>query len=406
MVSEVWGKLKAKEIFYSFSKKNHSDEELLSATQDLGVLPRSMLPARVTMPTKNLESFKLVEDGDFVISLRSFQGGIEYSKYRGIVSPAYTVLKNKVKISREFFRYYFKTSKFINDLDSSVVGIRDGKQISYKDFAEIYLPYPSLPEQKKIAAILSSVDDTIQATQAVIDQTRRVKQGLLQQLLTRGIGHTRFKQTEIGEIPEEWETGFLNRFCEQICVGFVGTCEKYYRNTGIPMIRTGNLKEGFLDSSKMKYVTHDFHQKHKKSQLKPGDLLIARHGKHGQACLVPESFSEANCLNVVIVRVNKDHFNPLFLQYLFNSNLIRQSIESKSAGSTQTVINTSEIARTLFPKPSLHEQIEIAEIIKTVDHSIDLDGDKLHSLYVIKRGLMQDLLTGLVRVKLDGEAAT
>ena len=122
-----WERIKAGEIFKSISVKGNSSEVLLSATQEHGVIPRDQLESRVTMPTGDTNSFKLVEVGDFVISLRSFQGGLEYSEHRGIVSPAYTVLKPIVEIDKSFYRYYFKSAEFIGHLAIAVIGIRDGK---------------------------------------------------------------------------------------------------------------------------------------------------------------------------------------------------------------------------------------------------------------------------------------
>jgi len=128
--SGEWERVKAGIIFENISTKGTDNEVLLSATQENGVIPRDMLDTRVTMPTGDTKSFKLVEIGDFVISLRSFQGGIEYSRYRGIVSPAYTVLKPKVEIDKDFYKQYFKSTDFIGHLSIAVIGIRDGKQIS------------------------------------------------------------------------------------------------------------------------------------------------------------------------------------------------------------------------------------------------------------------------------------
>ena len=149
-----WRKLHADEIFKSVSVKNKAGEQLLSATQDKGIIPRAMLEARVTMPAGDTDSFKLVEKGDFVISLRSFQGGIEYSAYRGLVSPAYTVLKPARQINDSFYKHYFKSYDFIGHLAVAVIGIRDGKQISYEDFSFLKLPYPDIKEQDAISKVL------------------------------------------------------------------------------------------------------------------------------------------------------------------------------------------------------------------------------------------------------------
>lgn len=179
-----WKKLGAGEVFKSVTKKGFSDEELLSATQDRGMIPRTMLEGRVTMPTTGTEGFKLVEIGDFVISLRSFQGGLEYSYYRGLVSPAYTVLKPKKPINEEFYKHYFKSYDFIGHLAIAVIGIRDGKQISYDDFCTVKIPYTSIEEQTAIAQVLQAADKEISLLKAKAEKLREQKKGLMQVLLT------------------------------------------------------------------------------------------------------------------------------------------------------------------------------------------------------------------------------
>lgn len=179
-----WRKLGAGDVFKSVTKKGFADEELLSATQDRGMIPRTMLEGRVTMPTTGTEGFKLVEVGDFVISLRSFQGGLEYSYYRGLVSPAYTVLKPKKPINEEFYKQYFKSYDFIGHLAIAVIGIRDGKQISYDDFCTVKIPYPSTEEQTAIAQVLQAADKEISLLKAKAEKLREQKKGLMQVLLT------------------------------------------------------------------------------------------------------------------------------------------------------------------------------------------------------------------------------
>jgi type I restriction enzyme, S subunit len=101
------------------------------------------------MPDGDTEGYKLVTPGNFIISLRSFQGGLEYSNYRGLVSPAYTVIEPIIRILDDFYRQYFKSYDFIGHLAVAVIGIRDGKQISYSDFSFLKLPYPPIEEQQK-----------------------------------------------------------------------------------------------------------------------------------------------------------------------------------------------------------------------------------------------------------------
>lgn len=182
---ESWKMIRFDKIFKDFCKKNCPEERLLSATQENGVIPRDMLSGKVMSPEGSLEGYKLIEAGDFVISLRSFQGGLEYSKYRGILSPAYTVLKNIINIDKDFYRHFFKSYKFIEKyLSISVIGIRDGKQISYSDLSSVKIPYPPLEEQEKIGKILNCYDEEIQILNSKLEKLKEQKKGLMQKLLT------------------------------------------------------------------------------------------------------------------------------------------------------------------------------------------------------------------------------
>lgn len=180
-----WKHYLAKDLFDSVSSKGHPDEELLSVTQDRGVIPRTMLKGRVMSPAGSTAGYKLVEKGNFVISLRSFQGGLEYSDYRGIVSPAYTVLSSKKEIHSGFYRHFFKSYIFIEKyLSVAVIGIRDGKQISSTDFDTVKIPYPDMDEQIKIASQLDTARQEIDLLKELLEKYRSQKRGLMQKLLT------------------------------------------------------------------------------------------------------------------------------------------------------------------------------------------------------------------------------
>lgn len=183
-VPESWNIIKAKEVFKSVSIKNNQNEELLSVTQDKGTIPRSQLEGNVVMPEGSTNGYKLVLPNNFIISLRSFQGGLEISRHRGIISPAYTVLENKIDICHDYFKYYFKKEDFISRLNGAIVGIRDGKQISYADFGEMFLPVPPIEEQRKIAEILALADKEIELLQKELEGLKLQKKGLMQRLLT------------------------------------------------------------------------------------------------------------------------------------------------------------------------------------------------------------------------------
>lgn len=182
--SRPWELRRAVELFENRSSKGHGDEPLLSVTQERGVIPRDMLEGRVTMPSGETASYRLVEPGNFVISLRSFQGGVEHSDYRGVVSPAYTVLRRISPLDERFFRHYFKSADFIKRLSVAVIGIRDGKQISFRDFCSIKLPFPQVNEQNAIAAVLDEAEGEIRLLLEYRDALKTQKRGLMQKLLT------------------------------------------------------------------------------------------------------------------------------------------------------------------------------------------------------------------------------
>ena len=181
----AWSFPKAKEIFQSVSDKDHKgDLAVLSSTQDRGIVPRDEVDIDIKYDACSLVNYKKVSKGNFVISLRSFQGGIEYSTYTGLVSPAYTVLSSRKEISDGYYKQFFKSTDYINRLNVAVYGIRDGKQISYEDFGRLRIPYPPIKEQDAIAEVLSTADHEIDLLQQDIEQEKQKKKALMQLLLT------------------------------------------------------------------------------------------------------------------------------------------------------------------------------------------------------------------------------
>jgi type I restriction enzyme S subunit len=179
-----WGSEFGDVLFDQISNKNHnSDLPVLAITQEQGAIPRNLIDYHVSVTEKSIESYKVVEVGDFIISLRSFQGGIEYSSYKGICSPAYVILRLKAGYSAGYFKHFLKTSRFIALLIKNLEGLRDGKMVSYKQFSELQLPTPSRNEQQKIADCLASLDDHITAQTQKLAALKTHKKGLMQQLL-------------------------------------------------------------------------------------------------------------------------------------------------------------------------------------------------------------------------------
>lgn len=178
-----WEYKKGNKLFKAVSNKKHnSDLPILAITQNQGAIPRELINYEVQVTDNSVAGYKVVEKGDFIISLRSFQGGIEFSNYKGICSPAYIILQPNVVIDNVFYQRYLKTHNFIQEMKKRLEGIRDGKILSYKYFSEIELPFPSIKEQQKIAQFLQSIDKKIDVVAQQVEQTKQFKKGLLQQM--------------------------------------------------------------------------------------------------------------------------------------------------------------------------------------------------------------------------------
>lgn len=176
-VPEHWEVRKMKFLFDERTEKNHPEEPILCATQAHGVIPQSMYDNRVVVVNTGFQNLKFVEVGDFVISLRSFQGGIEYAHYQGIISAAYTILRSKGDLTNDYTRYLFKSFPFIQLLKTCVKGIREGQNINYDMLKNNYLFVPPKQEQTAIVSAINSLNKRIDMlTSQLVDQINHLKE--------------------------------------------------------------------------------------------------------------------------------------------------------------------------------------------------------------------------------------
>lgn len=183
-----WEERKIQYCFSERSQKGFPNEQMLCATQSQGVIPQSMYANRVVVVNKDFDKQKLVKVGDFVISLRSFEGGIEYAYYQGIISAAYTILTPKEVENSEYFKHLFKSFNFIQLLQTCVTGIREGQNINYPFLSKHFIPVPPIEEQEAIVGYIrkknSAIDDMIANLRAEIDTLTEYKQRLIADVVT------------------------------------------------------------------------------------------------------------------------------------------------------------------------------------------------------------------------------
>ena len=197
---------KAEELFQNITDKNHPDETVLTIIQGKGTLPREQAGRNIHYDDASLSNYKKVEQGDFIIHLRSFEGGLEMANEAGIVSPAYTILRCKRPHSSLFYDAYFHTDEFINhNLSKSVEGIRDGRQISYEAFKWLGIPYCEPTEQEKISNLFAALNERIAKQRDLVESLKKYKRGVIQHALSpeRKINNSRFPK---------WQTSCLGDY--------------------------------------------------------------------------------------------------------------------------------------------------------------------------------------------------
>ncbi|GIO15363.1 hypothetical protein J19TS2_49180 [Cohnella xylanilytica] len=304
-------------------------------------------------------------------------------------------------VDGNFLYYVLNGDRIQSSISEDSAGSTGLRNINAKEMSELPVLLPPLPEQRKIATILSSVDEAIEKTEAIIEQTEKVKKGLMQRLLTKGIGHSRFKQTEIGEIPEEWEVHVLSDVAERIFVGIATSTTGSYAETGVPILRNQNIKEDYLSTDDLLYITEEFSEANKSKKLKPGDVITVRTGYPGITCVVPETFEGAQTFTTLVTRPRKELLNPYFLSRFINSDMGKRFVLGGQAGGAQKNLNVGVLEKMVVPLPPMEEQNKIVEILKSIDDKLVTEKQIKHRYEGIKQALMQVLLTGKVRVKVN-----
>lgn len=276
-------------------------------------------------------------------------------------------------------------------------------KLNQAELRQIPIPLPPLHEQKNIAEILTTVDDAIEETDKIIEKTKELKKGLMQELLTRGIGHKKFKKTEIGKMPEEWNVVKLKDLYKapiRDFGSFSTTKLVKYVESGIPFIRSENFKDGRFISEYLMYITDNVHKMLTKSVITKGILMFTKIGNIGHADIYNGSLGECNS-NATIAKIDIDEENALsvYIRWVLNSKIASNQYETKII-STPPRINLGEISNLKIPLPKKNEQRKIIAILDDLEVMLLEEENKRIQLETLKKSLMQVLLTGRVRVKL------
>jgi type I restriction enzyme, S subunit len=347
---------------------------------------------------------KKVVKGTTLLSFKLTIGRVAVAGRDLYTNEAIAALIPNSSLSSKYLYYGLQFWDLLQSVDQAI----KGATLNKAKLKQIGIFFPTaLAEQEYIASKLWTTDKAIDEANSIIGKLTRIKQGLMRDLFTGGIderGNIRserthkFKNSPLGRIPEEWDLVELGRI-NRVVVGYVGPIEQYYTNDssrGVPLFSTTNIQNGGFTLND-KFVTEDFYRRNKKSQVKAGDIILARHGASGSVAVIPEYVERAQCLNVVVIKASAE-MDSFFLSYLFNSSKFNRSLLVAKAGSVQGVINTKVIKTLFVYKPSIPEQHRISDRIKQVERAIEEEEKYKVKMEALRLGLMQDLLSGKVRV--------
>ena len=324
-------------------------------------------------------------------------------KYKGYnVSRALAVIRFKKYYDPGYFANFFRLD--ITQKKIKVVSTGSAQPvINLQELSKFKLVVPPLEEQQKISSILSNVDSLIQKTDKIIEHTKVLKKGMMQQLLTKGIGHTKFKKVTLfpryknETIPEKWNLGKLGNLVK--IIDYRGRTPPF-SDKGIPHLRSNNIRDGKINLTDLAYVSQKTYDEYMIRGLpQENDVLFTTEGPLGEVALVPKNFKFSLAQRIMILRPKNDKLNPKFLKCLLLDRKIKIRYEGLATGTTLGGIASKWFTKIMLPYPESHEeQKTIAESFEKLENRLSFYEQKKSILEYLIKGLMQKLLTGQIRV--------
>lgn len=398
-VPQHWELRRIKTLLSERSEKGFPGEPLLAATQTLGVIRKDKYENRTMIALKDLQLLKLVRPKDFVISLRSFQGGIEFAREQGIISPAYTILCPRREATHAYLSHLFKSRPFVENLSFYVTGIREGQNIDYQKLSRSYLPFPPSFEQTAIVCFLDHADRRIRryirAKQRLIGLLEEQKQAIIHQAVTgqidvrTGQPYSAYKPSGVewlGDVPEHWEVRRLKTLCTMKSGDSITATS--IEPTGEFPVYGGNGLRGYTSN-----YTHD------------GNFALI--GRQGALCgnvhIARGKFWASE--HAVVATIRSVYVLEWFCAALSVMNLNQYSIAAAQPGlSVERVLNLWLVT----PRPE--EQAIIATSVNqqttNIDAAIQLYNRQVIFLREYRTRLIADVVTGKLDVRESVAALT
>lgn len=358
------------------SDKNHADKTVLTIVQGKGTLPREQAGRNIHYDDASLANYKMVQKGDFIIHLRSFEGGLEMANETGIVSPAYTILRCKKPHSSRFYEAYFHTDEFINHvLSKSVEGIRDGRQISYDAFKWLGIPYCSPSEQNKISELFTVLSRRIEKQAELVASLKKYKRGLLDKVFPPK-KDLPFPTVRLSEMAD-----FLQGLTYS---------PSDVANSGYLVLRSSNIQNAALSFNDCVYVDMEIPTC---LQVKQGDIIMCvRNGSKklvGKSAMIPCEMPMTTWGAFMMVIRSKICGSYIY-QYL-NSQAFYSQVFKDTGTATINQITKGILNECELPLPSENERDRITALLETFDKRIENSYSSLLRLKDLRKSLLQQL---------------
>lgn len=406
-IPEHWELRKGKNLFKLRNSKGNNNAILLAATQKYGMIPQSQVEGVVQVKQNtDLNTFKTVHKNDYVISLRSFQGGFEMSEYEGVCSPAYQVFYSTKPCCNYFFKYMFKSYGFVSQINAFTLGIREGKNIQYEDFSLMKLPLPTIQEQQSIATYLdqkcSEIDELITLQEEMITKLQSYKQSVITEAVTKGLDkNVPLKDSGIawiGEIPEYWEVIKTKNAFKIISGATPKTDNMTYWDGEIIWITPADYKtEDRIIKSGKRNITLAGLNSCGTSIVPENSIIFSKRAPIGLVAInVVPLCTNQGCISCI----PKSFVSSKYFYYLMS--VLTEWFELFGSGTTFKELSTNNFANFSLSQPPLSEQQSIADYLdqkcSEIDALISIKKQKIEKLKDYKKSLIFECVTGKRKV--------
>ena len=385
--TDPWEQRKLGELFEEHSEKDRDDLPALTIIQGGGTVHRDESNRNLQFDRSSLSNYKVVDTGDFIVHLRSFEGGLEKATCYGLVSPAYHIFRGK-NVDSDFYYLYFRSKRFIDvDLKPHVYGIRDGRSIDIEGMKTIFIPWTNLAEQRQIGAFFDHLDSLITLHQRKYDKLCVLKKSMLDKMFPKG--GSLYPEIRFAGFTDPWEQRKLGELCSfsKGC----GYSKNDLRDQGTPIILYGRLYTNY--ETQIHSVDTFVKPLENSVYSEGGEVIIPASGETAEDISIASVVEKPGIilggdLNVITSSADID---PVFLALELSYGKPHFDLAKRAQGKSVVHIHNEDIANVFFGHPNIAEQRRIGAFFDRLDSLITLHQRKLELLRNIKKSMLDKM---------------